>query len=39
VAFKTFADGVALPAADINTYLAKQAVIVCTAGTRPASPI
>ena len=39
MAFKTFADGVALPAADLNTYLAKQAVIVCTAGTRPASPI
>jgi len=39
MAFKTIADGVALPAADINTYLQKQAVIVCTAGTRPASPI
>ena len=39
MAFKTFADGVALPASDLNTYLMKQAVIVCTAGTRPASPI
>lgn len=39
MAFKTFVDGVALPASDLNTYLMKQAVIVCTSGTRPASPI
>jgi hypothetical protein len=39
LAYFTFADGAALPAADLNTYLMKQAVIVCTAGTRPASPI
>jgi len=39
VAFKTFTDGVALPASDLNTYLMKQAVIVCTSGTRPSSPI
>jgi hypothetical protein len=39
MAFKTWADGVALPASDLNTYLGKQSVIVCTAGTRPASPI
>jgi hypothetical protein len=39
VAFKTFADGSALPASDLNTYLMKQAVIVCTSGTRPSSPI
>jgi hypothetical protein len=39
VAYFTFADGAALPAASLNTYLMKQAVIVCTAGTRPASPI
>jgi len=38
VAFKTFVDAVALPASDLNTYLMKQAVIVCTSGTRPASP-
>jgi hypothetical protein len=39
VAFKTFVDGVALPASDLNTYLMKQAVIVCTSATRPASPL
>jgi len=38
VAFKTFVDAVALPASDLNTYLMKQAVIVCTSGTRPSSP-
>lgn len=38
MAFKTFVDSVALPASDLNTYLMKQAVIVCTSGTRPASP-
>lgn len=39
MAFKTFAAGETLTAADVNTYLAKQAVIVCTSGTRPASPV
>lgn len=38
MAFKTFVDGVALPASDLNTYLMKQTVIVCTSGTRPSSP-
>lgn len=36
---KTFTAGETLTAADVNTYLAKQAVIVCTSGTRPASPV
>ena len=39
MAFKTFADAQTLPAADLNTYLMKQAVIVCTASTRPSSPV
>ena len=39
MAFKTFADAATLPAADLNTYLMKQAVIVCTSGTRPSSPV
>jgi hypothetical protein len=39
VAFKTFVDGVSLPASDINTYLQKQVVIVCTSSTRPSSPV
>lgn len=39
MAFKTFVDGAVLTAADVNTYLMKQAVIVCTSGTRPASPV
>jgi hypothetical protein len=38
VAFKTFTSGSVLTASDVNTYLAKQAVIVCTSATRPASP-
>jgi len=28
-----------LTASDVNTYLMKQAVITCTAGTRPSSPV
>lgn len=39
MAFKNFIDGVTLPAADINTYLAKQAVIVCTSGSRPSPAV
>lgn len=35
MAFKTFTVGEVLTASDVNTYLAKQAVIVCTSGTRP----
>ena len=38
MAFKTFVAGAVLTASDVNTYLAKQAVIVCTSGTRPTSP-
>lgn len=38
MAFKTFVSGAVLTASDVNTYLAKQAVIVCTSGTRPSSP-
>lgn len=36
--FKTFTPAV-LTSADVNDYLMKQAVITCTSGTRPASPI
>lgn len=36
--FKTFVAGAVLTASDVNTYLAKQAVIVCTSTTRPSSP-
>lgn len=39
MAFKTFVAGDVLTAAEVNTYLAKQAVIVCTAATRPSSPV
>ena len=38
MAFKTFTAGAVLTASDVNTYLAKQAVIVCTSTTRPSSP-
>jgi hypothetical protein len=37
MAFKTFAPGV-LTSSDINTFFMRQAVIVCTSSTRPASP-
>lgn len=36
--FKTFVAGAVLTASDVNTYLAKQSVIVCTSTTRPSSP-
>jgi hypothetical protein len=36
--FKTFADTNILTASDVNTYLMKQSVIVCTSSTRPAAP-
>lgn len=39
MAFKTFVALDPLPASDLNTYLMKQAVIVCTSGTRPSSPV
>jgi hypothetical protein len=38
VGFKSWATGELLTSADLNAYLMKQAVIVCTSGTRPASP-
>jgi hypothetical protein len=38
VPFKTFTAGAVLTASDVNTYLAKQAVVVCTSTTRPTSP-
>lgn len=38
MAYKTFADGDVLTAADVNNYLMRQSVIVCTSGTRPTSP-
>ncbi len=37
--FKTFNSGDILTASDVNTYLMKQAAIVCTSSTRPASPV
>lgn len=36
--FKTFSAGDVLTAADVNDFLMEQSVIVCTSGTRPASP-
>lgn len=36
--FKTFTPSV-LTAAEMNDYLMKQAVITCTSGTRPSSPV
>ena len=36
--YKTWASGDILTAADVMGYLMKQAVIVCTSGTRPGSP-
>lgn len=39
MAFKTFTAGAVLTASDVNTYLMKQSVIVCTSGTRPSSPV
>lgn len=39
MAFKTFVAGATLTAAEVNDYLMKQAVIVATSGTRPASPV
>jgi hypothetical protein len=38
MAFKTFADTNILTASDVNTYLMKQSLIVCTSSTRPATP-
>jgi hypothetical protein len=37
MAFKTFAPGV-LTSSDVNTFLMRQSVIVCTSTTRPGSP-
>lgn len=38
MAYKTFTAGAVLTASDVNTYLARQAVVVCTSTTRPSSP-
>lgn len=38
MAYKTFGVGDVLTAADVNTYLMRQAVVICTSGTRPSSP-
>jgi hypothetical protein len=38
LAFKTFT-AATLSSSDMNTYLMKQSVIVCTSATRPASPV
>ena len=37
MAFKTFSPGV-LTSSDVNTFLMRQAIIVCTSATRPAAP-
>lgn len=37
--YKTFNNGDVLTAADVNDYLMEQAVITCTSGTRPSSPV
>jgi hypothetical protein len=39
VPFKTFTANDVLTAADVNDYLMEQAVISCTSGTRPSSPV
>lgn len=39
MAFKDFTSGAVLTAADVDTYLMQQAVIVCTAATRPSAPV
>lgn len=39
MSFKTFVSGAVLTAAEQNTYLMQQAVIVCTAATRPSAPV
>lgn len=38
MAYKTWAAGDVLTAADVNAYLMKQTVVVCTSATQPASP-
>lgn len=38
MAYKTFTAGEVLTASDVNTYLMKQSVIVCTSATRPSGP-
>jgi len=38
VGFKTFTVGEVLTAADVNAFLMKQTLIVCTSSTRPSSP-
>jgi hypothetical protein len=38
MAYKTFTNGSILTDTDLNTYLMKQTVVVCTSGTRPGSP-
>jgi hypothetical protein len=37
--FKVFTNGSVLPDTDLNDFLMKQTIIVCTSGTRPASPV
>jgi hypothetical protein len=39
MAFNTFVAGTVLSASDVNTYLMKQTVIVCTSSTRPSAPV
>lgn len=38
MAYKVFATEEVLASADVNAYLMKQTIIVCTSGTRPSSP-
>lgn len=39
MAYKAFTNGSILTDTDLNTYLMRQTVIVCTSGTRPPSPV
>jgi hypothetical protein len=38
MSFKTFAAGDVLTSSDVNTYLMRQSLIVCTSATRPGTP-
>jgi hypothetical protein len=37
--YRTFASSEVLTASNVNTYLMQQAIIICTSGTRPSSPV
>lgn len=39
MSYRTFTNGEVLTATHLNTYLMKQANIICTSGTRPSDPV